>query len=122
MLKGKERKIVLDCLYQESLTIAQKHTKIEGDAKRTAKLESQLRYERLTNRERRQIYFNFISKKITKYIADDISKSATMYWVNGGPQKREMRIDEYAHYAFARMPENQKIAICEKLGFKYLSN
>ena len=113
---------MLDCLYQESLTIAQKHTKIEGDAKRTAKLESQLRYERLTNRERRQIYFNFICKKITKYIADDISKSATMYWVNGAPEKRNMRIQEYAHYAFARMPENQKIAICEKLGFKYLSN
>lgn len=122
MLKGKERQIVLDCLYQESLTIAQKHTKIEGDAKRTAKLESQLRYERLTNRERRQIYFNFICKKITKYIADDISKSATMYWVNGAPEKRNIRIQEYAHYAFARMPENQKIAICEKLGFKYLKN
>ena len=88
----------------------------------TAKSESQLKYENISHRQRINIYYNFISKKITKYISDDISKSATMYWVNGGPQKRKMRIDEYAHYAFARMPENQKIAICEKLGYKYLSN
>lgn len=122
MLKGKERQIVLDCLYQESLTEAKKHTIFEVKAKMTAKLEAQLRYEHLSPRERIQIYYNFICKKITKYIADDISKSATMYWVNGTPEKRNQRIAEYARYAFTRMPENQKIAICEKLGFKYLSN
>ena len=122
MLKGKERQIVLDCLYQESLKEAKKHTVFEVKAKMTAKLEAQLRYEHISSRERIQIYCNFICKKITKYIADDINKSATMYWVNGTPEKRNKRIAEYAHYAFARMPENQKIAICEKLGFKYLSN
>lgn len=122
MLKEKERQIVLDCLYQESLVIAKKNTKSEADAKRTAKLESQLRYEHLSSRERRQIYYEFICKKITKYIADDINKSNTMYWVNGDPEKRHMRIQEYARYAFARMPVNQKIAICNKLGYKYLSN
>jgi len=122
MLKGKERQIVLDCLYQESLKEAKKHTVFEVKAKMTAKLEAQLKYEHISSRERIQIYYNFICKKITKYIADDINKSATMYWVNGTPEKRNKRIAEYAHYAFARMPENQKIAICEKLGFKYLSN
>ena len=122
MLTGKERQIVLDCLYQEIYEHEMRKSGFAVRSSMIAKTESQLKYENISHRQRVEIYFNFICKKITKYIADDISKSATMYWVNGGPQKRKMRIDEYAHYAFARMPENQKIAICEKLGFKYLSN
>jgi hypothetical protein len=122
MLTGKERQIVLDCLYQEIYEHEMHKSGFAVRSSMIAKTESQLKYENISHRQRVEIYYNFISKKITKYIADDISKSATMYWVNGGPQKRKMRIQEYAHYAFARMPENQKIAICEKLGFKYLSN
>jgi len=122
MLTGKERQIVLDCLYQEIYEHEMRKSGFAVRSSMIAKTESQLKYENISHRQRINIYYNFICKKITKYIADDISKSATMYWVNGGPQKRKMRIDEYAHYAFARMPENQKIAICEKLGFKYLSN
>jgi len=122
MLTGKERQIVLDCLYQEIYEHEMRKSGFAVRSSMIAKTESQLKYENISHRQRINIYYNFICKKITKYIADDISKSATMYWVNGGPQKRKMRIDEYAHYAFARMPENQKIAICEKLGYKYLSN
>jgi len=122
MLTGKERQIVLDCLYQEIYEHEMRKSGFAVRSSMIAKIQSQLKYENISHRQRVEIYYNFICKKITKYIADDISKSATMYWVNGGPQKRKMRIDEYAHYAFARMPENQKIAICEKLGFKYLSN
>jgi len=120
MLKGKERKIVLDCLYQEIYTERRKSGLFPVPAEIEARIQSQLKYENISHAQRVQIYYNFISKKITKYIADDISKSATMYWVNGSPQKREMRIQEYAHYAFARMPENEKIAICEKLGYVYI--
>ena len=122
MLKGKERQIVLDCLYQEIYEHEMRKSGFAVRSSMIAKTESQLKYENISHRQRVEIYYNFISKKITKYIADDISKSATMYWVNGGPQKRKMRIQEYAHYAFVRMPENQKIAICNKLGYKYLRN
>ena len=120
MLKGKERQIVLDCLYQESLKNAKMHNTAIEEAKRTAKLQAKLRFDHLSEREIRQIYSNFIYKEIVKYIEKDISGSSTMYWVNGGPEKRKMRIKEYAHYAFMRMPENQKIAICGKLGYKYI--
>jgi len=122
MLKGKERQIVLDCLYQEIYKEKRASGLFPVPAEIEAKVQSQLKYENISHRQRINIYYNFISKKITKYIADDISKSATMYWVNGAPEKRNMRIQEYAHYAFARMPENQKIAICEKLGYKYINN
>ena len=122
MLKGKERKIVLDCLYQE---IYQREMRNSGSAVRSAMIaesESQLKYENISHRQRIDIYYNFISKKITNYIHDDLKKSNTMYWVNGSPDKRDMRIEEYARYSYARMPVNQKVAICNKLGFKYLSN
>ena len=122
MLKGKERQIVLDCLYQEIYEHEMRKSGFAVRSSMIAKTESQLKYENISHRQRVEIYYNFISKKITKYIADDISKSATMYWVNGTPEKRNQRIAEYARYAFTRMPENQKIAICEKLRFKYLSN
>lgn len=120
MLKEKERKIVLDCLYQESLRNAKMHNTTIEDSQRTAKLEAKLRFDHLSENEIRQIYSNFIYKEIVKYIEEDISQSSTMYWVNGGPEKRKMRIKEYAHYAFRRMPENQKIAICGKLKYKYI--
>lgn len=122
MLKGKERQIVLDCLYQE---IYQHEMRKSGFAARSAmiaKIESQLKYENIPHSQRVDIYYNFISKKIINYIAEDMRKSNTMYWVNGSPEKRKIRIEEYARYAYARMPVNQKIAICIKLGFKYLSN
>lgn len=120
MLKEKEQKIVLDYLYQESLKNAQTHTKVKEDAQRIAKLEAKIKFDRLPQHKARQIYSDFIYKKIVEYIEEDISQSSTMYWVNGSPQKRKMRIKEYAHYAFIRMPENQKIAICDKLGYEYI--
>jgi len=120
MLKEKERQIVLDCLYQESLVVAKQHTNLLEDAQRTAKLEAKLKLDHLSEKQKIYVYYNFISKQITKYIAEDINSSNTMYWVNGSPEKREMRIKEYAHYAFMRMPENQRIAICGKLGYKYI--
>lgn len=120
MLKEKERQIVLDCLYQESLVVAKQHTNVLEDAQRTARLEAKLKLDHLTEKQKKYIYYNFISKQITKYIVEDTNASNTMYWVNGSPQKREMRIQEYARYAYARMPTNQKIAICGKLGYKYI--
>jgi len=120
MLKEKERQIVLDCLYQESLVVAKQHTNVLEDAQRTAKLEAKLKLDHLSDKQKIYIYYNFISKQITKYIAKDMRSSNTMYWVNGSPKKRDMRIEEYARYAYARMPTNQKIAICEKLNYKYI--
>jgi hypothetical protein len=122
MLKGKERKIVLDCLYQEIYKNEMRKSGFAARSAMIAKVESQLKYENIPHSQRIDIYYNFISKKIIKYIEKDLLKSNTMYWVNGSSDKRDMRIEEYARYAFARMPKNQKIAICLKLGYKYLSN
>lgn len=122
MLKGKERQIVLDCLYQEMYANEMRKSGFAARSAMIAKTESQLKYENISHSQRIDIYHNFISKKITKYIEQDILKSNTMHWVNGSPDKRSMRIKEYARYSYSRMPINQKIAICIKLGYKYLSN
>ena len=122
MLTGKERKIVLDCLYQEKYEREMRNSGFAVRSSMIAKSESQLEYENMSDRQRVNIYYNFISQKITKYIRDDIEKSGALYWVNGTPEKRKMRIKEYAHYAYARMPVNQKIAICNKLGYRYINS
>ena len=72
MLKGKERRIVLDCLYQE---IYEREMRNSGFAVRSAMIaesESQLKYENISHSQRIDIYYNFISKKITNYIHDDL--------------------------------------------------
>ena len=122
MLEKKERQIVLDCLYQEIYESEMRKSGIAAKSAMTAKTESQLKYENISDQQKVDVYYNFLSKKIINYIHDDLKKSNTMYWVNGSPDKRDMRIEEYARYSYARMPVNQKIAICNKLGYKYLSN
>jgi hypothetical protein len=42
--------------------------------------------------------------------------------VNGSPDKRDFRIKEWAENKCNNMPKSEKVAICEILGFKYLSN
>lgn len=120
MLKGKERQIVLDCLYQEIYEHEIRKSGFAARASMVARIEAQLKYENMSHDRRVVVYHNFISKEITKYIEHDIQNSGAMYWVNGSPEKRDARIKEYARYAYARMPDQQKIAICEKLGYVYI--
>lgn len=122
MLKEKERQIVLDCLYQE---IYEHEMRKSGFATRSAMIaqkQCELKYENISHRQRIKIYSDFIEREIIKYIKKDLQKSNTMYWVNGSPEKRDMRIAEYARYAYNKMAKNQKIAICFKLGYKFLQN
>ena len=122
MLKGKERQIVLDCLYQE---IYEHEMRKSGFATRSAmiaKEQCKLEYKKISDRQRIEIYSEFVQKEIIKYIKKDMQKSNTMYWVNGSPEKRDMRIEEYARYAYHKMEKNQKIAICFKLGYRFLQN
>jgi hypothetical protein len=120
MLKGKERQIVLDCLYQEIYEHEMRKSGFAARSAMIAKTQSQLKYENISHRQRVEIYSKFIQKEIIKYIKKDLQKSNSMYWVNGSPEKRDMRIEEYARYAYARMPKNQKIAICLKLEYKFM--
>ena len=120
MLKGKERQMVLDYLYQESLINSRDF--FATRKKMTCKIESQLRYEHISGKERIEIYNKIINKKIINFLIECMSQSLSMDYVNGSPEKRKMRITEWATNKYQNMPKNEKIAICEKMGFKYLTN
>jgi len=120
MLKGKERQMVLDYLYQECLINSRDF--FASRKKMTCKIESQLRYEHISGKERIEIYNKIIKKKIINFLIECMSQSLSMDYVNGSPDKRKMRINEWATNKYQNMPKNEKIAICEKMGFKYLTN
>ena len=120
MLKGKERQIVLDYLYQECVMNSRDF--FASRRKMTCKIESQLRYEHISGKERVEIYNKIIKKKIINFLIECMSQSLSMDFVNGSPEKRKMRINEWATNKYQNMPKNEKIAICEKMGFKYLTN
>lgn len=78
---------------------------------------AQTTYERLNDQERENIYLAFSAKqaknraKIIEYLEYRISSSLTMSEVNGSPEKRRMRIEEYARHKYDSMSERDKQAI-----------
>ena len=78
---------------------------------------AQTTYERLSDQERENIYLASLAKqakhraKIIEYLEYRISSSLTMSEVNGSPEKRRMRIEEYARHKYDSMSERDKQAI-----------
>jgi hypothetical protein len=120
MLKGKERQMVLDYLYQEC--IKNSKDSFMSRKKMTCKIESQWNYESLSNKERVHIYNAIISQKIITYLKENVINSLAIDFVNGSPEKRKIRIEEWASNKYKTMSKAEKVAICEIIGFKYLNN
>ena len=118
MLKRKERQIVLDYLYQECMAESKDQFIIRS--KMTCKLESKMKYEHLSNKEKLEVYKSAVRKKIINYLIDGASKSLAIDWVNGCPKKREMRVREWAFNHYDELSKAEKIAICEKLNLTYM--
>lgn len=120
MLKRKERRMVLDYLYQECVVASQVPSEV---LKRTGcMLEAKMKYESLSTKERIEIYSQLLEEEIINYLIKNVNNSLVLDWVNGSPQKREMRINEYARNQYRLLSKAEKIAICEKLELRYLSN
>ena len=118
MLTGKERQIVLDYLYQEC--ISNSKDSFVSRKKINSKIESKLKYEHISNKEKMEIYKKIVKKQIIEYFIHGITNSLAMEWVNGSPAKRDMRIEEWAQNKYNSASKAEKIAICEMLGFKYI--
>jgi hypothetical protein len=119
MLKAKERQLVLDFLYQECVVASQVPSEV---LKRTGcMLEAKMKYESMSTKERVEIYSELLDEEIKKYLMYNIDHSLTFDWVNGCPEKRKIRIQEYVANFFCNMSRAEKVAICEKLGFVYIS-
>lgn len=103
--------------YDKQLSI---HSPFVVKASMIASHESQLEYESLSFEEKRLIYQTIINSKIEKYLISSLENSMCMHWVNGSPEKRSMRIKEYAHHKLNQMSALEKAAICEILNLKVI--
>ena len=118
MLTGKERQMVLDYLYQECVVASEVHSEV---LKRTGcMLEAKMKYESMSTKERVGIYSELLDGEIKKYLINNLKHSLVLDWVNGTPQKRDMRIKEYVSNQFYSLSKAEKVAICEKLNLRYL--
>lgn len=118
MLTGKERQMVLDYLYQECVVASEVHSEV---LKKTGcMLEAKMKYECMSTKEKVEIYNKLLEKEIKKYLISNLKHSLVLHWVNGTPEKREIRIREYVNTQFQSLSKAEKVAICSRLNLRYL--
>ena len=118
MLTGKERQMVLDYLYQECVNASHVHSEILKRA--GCMLEAKMKYENMSKKEKIEIYGKLLDGEIRKYLINNLKRSLVLHWVNGAPEKREMRIKEYVSNQFYSLSKAEKVAICGRLNLRYL--
>lgn len=115
------KKEILDLLYYEeySKQLDYNSTFILKAAM-IARKKSQIKFNKLSFKEKKEIYKKIINSKIYNYIVSSMQSSMCMYWVNGSPEKRNMRIDEYAKHKVNSMSTLERAAVCEILNLPLL--
>ena len=112
----KKRTLILEYIYQRKLNAMDGRFVIVNQMKATT--EASEAYEAMTENEKIQIYEKSLNFKIKEYLFDKLyNRSMFMYFVNGDPKKREMRIRDYVHYLVRNMGAQQKNHILEESGF-----
>jgi hypothetical protein len=113
MLKGKKRQMVLDYLYQEC--VANSRDSLGSRKRMTCKLETQLRYEHIPQKEKIKIYKTVINQKIIEYLMKQTPRSLGVSFKENLSERRLLAEDMCVN-----MKKNEKIAICERIGLEYL--
>lgn len=123
MLKDDDKKLVLDYLYKQSLVKI--HAKYSIKKKGTAKIKQKavkMAKKELKNMNDEELIklFKIISfKEVEKYLRHSMKHSLVFDWVNGSPEKRDIRICEWAHIKISSMTEDELISLYKKLGMTY---
>jgi len=73
-------------------------------------------YKKMSDMQIIEMYNVHKTQKIKEYLYQNLNESMFMYWVNGSPQKRDIRLKEYVNYYYNRMNNLEIAAISEKLG------
>ena len=113
----KERSLILQYIYQRKINAMDSRFVIVN--KMQATIEASEAYEAMTENEKIKIYEKCADLKIKEYLFDDLyNNSMFMYFVNGNPEKRKMRIRDYVHYLVRNMGIKQKNYILKKMELK----
>lgn len=73
-------------------------------------------YKKLNEIDIYSMYNQHKEQTIRGYLYANLNSSMFMYWVNGTPAKRDMRLREYVNHYYNQMSALEIAAICEKLG------
>jgi hypothetical protein len=80
-------------------------------------------YESMTYEEKITLYKKIVDRHIFDYLLNKLeNESMFMFFVNGSPEKRRMRIAEYVNHQIRSMEVFEKKEFYKKLGFKYIDN
>lgn len=112
MLAKKIRKTVFGLIHEELIKSCENPREIDcNEIHKSAKKI----YKKLSSIDILQMYNDHKKKKIIDYLYKNLDKSMFMYWVNGTPEKRDVRLKEYVNHYYAQMSNLEIAAICEKL-------
>lgn len=124
MLKDDDKKLVLDYLYKQCIVkINAKYSLKKRDAAEIKQKAISMARKELKNIKQKELIklFKIVSiKEIEKYLTHTLKNSLVLNWVNGSPEKRDMRISELVNMKMHNMSQDELVAIYKKLGLTFI--
>ena len=124
MLKDDDKKLVLDYLYKQCIVkINAKYSLKKRDAAEIKQKAISMARKELKNMKQKELIklFKIVSiKEVEKYLTHILKNSLVLNWVNGTPEKRDMRISELVNMKMHNMTQDELVAIYKKLGLTFI--
>jgi predicted XRE-type DNA-binding protein len=124
MLKDDDKKLVLDYLYKQCIVkINAKYSLKKRDAAEIKQKAISMARKELKNMKQKELIklFKIVSiKEVEKYLTHILKNSLVLNWVNGTPEKRDMRISELVNMKMHNMSQDELVAIHKKLGLTFI--
>lgn len=116
--EGVERKLILGYILEQKLNASDGKFIIRESIQ--ASIDAKIEYESMSQSRKLCIYKKIVDNKIVDLIfSDAYERSLFMEFVNGNPEKRKMRIREWAHYKVRSMGEEEKKKYYEKMELQF---
>lgn len=116
--EGVERDLILGYIFKRKLEALEGKFIIRESIQ--ASEEARIEYENMSQSGKLNIYKKIVDLKIVDLIHEEAyERSLFMEFVNGHPEKRRMRIREWAHYKVKSMPYEDKREFYKKLNLKF---
>lgn len=124
MLKDDDKKLVLDYLYKQCIVkINAKYSLKKRDAAEIKRKAISMARKELENMKQKELIklFKIVSiKEVEKYLTHIIKNSLVLNWINGTPEKRDMRISELVNMKMHNMSQDELVDTYKKLGLTFI--